>query len=123
MDIIHTRQKTQRESSLSVFHLVSPSITPWESLLEPIQALYKLESVEMVQWIEELKQITAPTPEDLANKPALKLLGFYQSLVEGQGALSVPLEKEHTKAASTTMRSLSPITPDMMANWLKQWAF
>ena len=123
MDIIHTRQKTQRESSLSVFHLVNPSTTPWESLLEPIHALYKLESVEMAQWIEELKQITAPTAEDLANKPALKLLGFYQSLVEGQGALSVPLEKEHTKAASTTMRSLSPITPDMMANWLKQWAF
>lgn len=77
----------------------------------------------MEQWIEELKQIKSPTREDLANKPALKLLSFYQSLVEGQGVLSVPLEIEHTKAASATMRSLPPITPDMMANWLKQWAF
>lgn len=123
MDIIHTRQKTQRESSLSVFHLVNPSTTPWKSLLEPINAVYNLEVVEMEQWVEELKKFTAPTPEDLSNKPALKLLGFYQSLVEGEGALSVPLEKQYTKAASPTMRSLSPITPKMMENWLRQWAF
>lgn len=77
----------------------------------------------MEQWIEELRQIKSPTTEDLAGKPALTLLEFYQSLVEGQGALSVPLEMERTKAASPTMRSLPPITPDMMANWLKQWAF
>lgn len=123
MEIVYTRQKTQRESSISVFHLVNPSTTPWKSLLEPINALYNLKIVDMEQWVEELKQITAPTPDDLEDKPALKLLGFYQSLIEGQGALSVPLEKQHTKAASPTMKSLSPITPDMMETWLKQWAF
>ena len=77
----------------------------------------------MEQWVKELNKTTTPTPEDLTNKPALKLLGFYQSLVEGEGALSVPLEKQYTKAASPTMRSLSPITPKMMENWLRQWAF
>lgn len=123
MDIVHTRRKAQRESRLRVFHLVNPSTTSWKSLLGPIHSLYGLEDVDIEHWIEELEQIRTPTPEDLANKPALKLLGFYRSLVEGEGALSVPLELSHTKAASSTMRSLPPITPDMMANWLKQWAF
>lgn len=123
MDIIHTRHKANEENLLSVFHLVNPSTTPWKSLLEPINAVYGLKSVNIEQWIEELKEIKAPTPEDLANKPALKLLHFYQGLAEGQGTLSVPLEIKHTKAASATMRSLPPISPDMMANWLKQWAF
>lgn len=77
----------------------------------------------MEQWIKELRQIQSPTTEDFARKPALKLLEFYQSLVDGQGVLSVPLEMERAKAASPTMRSLPPITPDIMTNWLKQWAF
>lgn len=77
----------------------------------------------MKEWVEELKNIDAPTPEVLASKPALKLLPFYESLIDGQGALSVPLEMKQTKAASATMRSLSPITTDMMMSWLRQWAF
>ena len=48
---------------------------------------------------------------------------FYRSLIEGEGALSVPLSLERAKAASATMRSLSPTTPNLMMNWLKQWAF
>ncbi|XHF98585.1 hypothetical protein AWENTII_002133 [Aspergillus wentii] len=123
VEIVHARRKAQHETPFSVFHLVNPTVTTWKSLLDPIHDAYGLEEVEMEQWIKELRQIKAPTTEDLAEKPALKLLEFYQSLVEGQGALSVPLEMERTKAASQTMRSLPPITPDMMANWLKQWAF
>lgn len=123
MDIVHTRQETQLERRFAVFHLVNPTTTSWDSLLEPITAVCGCGSVEMVQWIEELKQIENPTPQDLTDKPALKLLGFYQSLVEGEGALSAPIDIRNTKAASATMRSLSPITPDMMVNWLKQWNF
>jgi hypothetical protein len=123
VEIVHTRRKAQREIPFSVFHLVNPTLTTWKSLLDPIQEIYRLQEVEMEQWIKELRQIKSPTTEDLARKPALKLLDFYQSLVEGQGALSVPLEMERAKAASPTMRSLLPITPDMMRNWLKQWSF
>lgn len=91
--------------------------------MEPIHAKYQVEAVDMESWIAELKQIKNPQPEDLSTKPALKLLDFYQSLVEGQGALSVPIEMKQAKAASKTMGSLLPITPCMMANWLNQWDF
>ncbi|KAJ5098005.1 hypothetical protein N7532_005006 [Penicillium argentinense] len=123
VDIVQTRQKTQRQDLLSVFHLVNPTAASWSSLLEPISTRYKLVSVDMKEWVDELKEIKNPSPKDLVEKPALKLIGFYQSLVEGEGVLSVPLELEHTKAASETMRSLPSITPAMMENWLKQWAF
>ncbi|KAJ5766758.1 uncharacterized protein N7511_004374 [Penicillium nucicola] len=123
VEIVHARRKIPLETTLSVFHLVNPIVTTWKSLLKPIHDMYALEEVGIEQWIEELRRIKIPTREDLASKPALKLLGFYQSLVEGEGALSVPLEMEHTKAASPTMKSLPPITPDMMAKWLNQWAF
>lgn len=85
--------------------------------------MYAVQVVEMKDWIKELEKVTTIRQEDLENQPALKLLGFYRSLVEGQGALSVPLAMENTKAASPSMRSMPPITPDMMGNWLRQWAF
>jgi len=91
--------------------------------LGPIHTFYAVQVVGMKQWIEELELIASPTDEDLANKPALNLLEFYRSLIEGEGALSVPLSLEKEKAASATMRSLTPITTDLMMNWLKQWAF
>ena len=123
MEIVHTRQKTQLESRFAVFHLVNPTPTTWKLLLEPIHTFYAVQVVEMKHWIEELERISSPSDEDLANKPALKLLDFYRSLVEGEGALSVPLSLEQARAASRTMRSLTPITPDLMMNWLKQWGF
>lgn len=85
--------------------------------------MYAVQVVEMKDWIEELDQVRAVIPEDLAHKPALKLLEFYRSLIEGQGALSVPLSMENTKLASASMRSMPPITPDLMGTWLKQWSF
>lgn len=84
-----------------------------------------LNTVNMEAWLQELQRTKAPTAQDLLNKPALKLLPFYESLVEGGdlAALSVPLDVRNTKAASATMRALPPITPNMMATWLNQWGF
>lgn len=77
----------------------------------------------MSEWIEELERIEKPTAEDLAAIPALKLLGFYKSLVQGEGALSVPLCVERTKEASRTMQGLGAISEKLMGNWLRQWGF
>ncbi|KAL4794339.1 hypothetical protein BDV19DRAFT_390398 [Aspergillus venezuelensis] len=123
IDIVHTRHKTEEEEPISVFHLVNPTSVSWETLLDPIKSLYRLETIPMEQWIAELGTIELRSPSDLDSKPALKLLDFYESLVAGQGALSVPLECERAKNASYTMRALKPISADMMGNWLRQWGF
>lgn len=77
----------------------------------------------MCEWVNELESITNPSPAEVTAKPALKLLNFYQGLVEGEGALSAPIEVEKTKEASITMKSMRPISTELMANWVKQWNF
>lgn len=106
-----------------MFHLINPSATSWESLLPAIQERYNVQPIEMSEWVNELESITNPSPAEVAVKPALKVLGFYQGLVEGEGALSAPMEVEKTKEASITMKSMRPISIELMANWLKQWNF
>ncbi|KAB8223675.1 hypothetical protein BDV33DRAFT_166905 [Aspergillus novoparasiticus] len=122
-ELIQTRSTSQTDSPCSVFHLVNPSATSWESLLPAVQERYNVQPIEMSEWVTELESITNPSPAEVAAKPALKLLGFYQGLVEGEGALSAPIEVEKTKEASITMKSMRPISIELMANWLKQWSF
>ncbi|KAF3480832.1 ochratoxin A non-ribosomal peptide synthetase [Arthroderma uncinatum] len=123
LEIIHSRQTTQVESRCSVFHLVNPSTTSWECLLPSIHDRYAAQRVSMKDWVEELERVEKPSARDISTKPALKLLPFYRSLVEGEGALSVPISVEKTIEASQTMRSMGPISADLMANWLRQWQF
>lgn len=114
---------TEAESRCSVFHLVNPLTTPWESLLTPLHERYAVQRVSMKEWIEELEKIQKPSDEDMLEKPALKLLPFYKSLVEGEGALSVPICVRRAREASKTMQSMGPISANLMAMWINQWQF
>jgi hypothetical protein len=106
-----------------VFHLVNPATTTWSSLVPAVQKHYPVKSVEISNWIQELESVENPSDEEVAAKPALKLLDFYRGLLSSDGALSAPLEVGRTKEASATMRSLGPVDEKLMDTWLKQWAF
>lgn len=83
-----------------------------------------MEPVDLSAWVAELESIQDPTDADVAEKPALKLLGFYQGLAdESYATISVDLDVQRAKEASATMRSLQPISPPLMSNWLRQWQF
>lgn len=122
VEIVNTRRTTQVDTRCAVFHLINPSSTSWESLLPSIEEVYPVERVELSEWVGELERIENPSAEEIAAKPALKLLDFYRGL-EGEGSLSSPIEVTKTKEASATMHSLGPISQGLMTNWLKQWAF
>lgn len=123
LELADSRRTTQVDSRCSVFHLFNPSVTSWELLLPAIQDHYAVQPVELSEWIKGLEGITNPSAEDISSKPALKLLDFYRGLVEGEGMLSAPIELTETKGASKTMRSLGPISGELIANWLRQWEF
>ncbi|EFR05300.1 ochratoxin A non-ribosomal peptide synthetase [Nannizzia gypsea CBS 118893] len=123
IEIVESRRMTEAESRCSVFHLVNPSTTPWESLLMPLHENYAVQRVSMKEWIEELEKIRNPSDQDMLTKPALKLLPFYKSLVEGEGALSAPISVTRAREASRTMQSMGPISADLMATWVNQWRF
>ncbi|KAE8391028.1 hypothetical protein BDV23DRAFT_171944 [Aspergillus alliaceus] len=80
-ELIHTRSTIRADSRCSVFHLVNPLATSWESLLPSVQERYNVQPVEVSEWVNELEK----------------------GLVEGEGALSAPIEMEKSKEASTTM--------------------
>lgn len=123
LELVDSRRSIQGDSRCDVFHLFNPSVTSWKSLLPAIQDYYPVQPVELSEWIKDLERIQNPSAEDIAAKPALKLLDFYRGLAEGEGPLSAPIELTRTKKASKTMRSLGPISGVLMANWMRQWAF
>ncbi|KAJ6092951.1 hypothetical protein N7486_008240 [Penicillium sp. IBT 16267x] len=124
IDIVHTRHRDQSEFPHAVFHLTNYKTASWSLLIPAIQQKYNLEPVEFAAWVAELESIRSPSSAQVAEKPALKLLSFYQGLVdETKAALSVALDVQKTKAASKTMNSLQPITASLMSNWLEQWNF
>lgn len=117
LEIVHTRHRSL--TSPAVFHLTNPNPAPWSSLIPAIQGKY---AVEFAAWVAKLESISSPSSADIAEMPALKLLGFYQRLRD-EGRMSVPLDVRQAKEASASMRALGPVSAELMRNWLEQWQF
>ncbi|KAF9894311.1 hypothetical protein FE257_007814 [Aspergillus nanangensis] len=122
-EIIHTRHTTAHDIPNAVLHLTNPEPISWSSLIPEIQSHYAVQPVEFSAWVAELEKITTPSSADLASKPALKLLDFYRGLQEEGSALSVALDVRRAKEASASMRTLGPVSAQLMGNWLRQWGF
>ncbi|KAL1885457.1 putative NRPS-like protein biosynthetic cluster [Paecilomyces lecythidis] len=122
LELADTRRNRQSDSHCEVFHLVNPATTAWSALIPAVEKHYPVKLVEFSDWIQELESLENPSDDEIAAKPALKLLDFYRGL-SVDGALAAPLEVGRTKEASATMRSLGPVDEKLMDTWLKQWAF
>lgn len=123
-EIVQARHGDHSDFPHAVFHLTNPEVALWSSLVPPIQQKYSVETVEFGDWVAELKNIKTPTSQDVVDKPALKLLPFYKALAdESTVAISVPLDVGRSQAMSNTMKSLEPVSAQLMSNWLEQWQF
>jgi thioester reductase-like protein len=123
IEILLSRRSALSTQPHAVFHLTNPSRIPWASLIPAIQERYSVSPVSLAQWVDELDRIRDPSPQDLAEKPALKLLSFFQALARDAGVLSAEISVENSKAASGAMASLGPVSLAQMSNWLNQWDF
>ncbi|KAI3543120.1 thioester reductase domain-containing protein [Colletotrichum filicis] len=107
------------------FHGVNPRTVPWETLAEAVREFYgdgvikKL--VSFKEWVELLENSTATT-DDVDKNPGIKLLDFYQGLAMGEGQ-GVEFSMERTTKSSKTMKEMQAVTPELMQNWCRQWAF
>lgn len=123
-EIAQARHGDRSELPHAVFHLTNPAVATWSSLVPPVQQKYSVETVDFGDWVAELKSIKTPTSQDVVDKPALKLLPFYSALAdESTVAISVPLDVGRSQAMSKTMKSLKPVSAQLMSNWLEQWQF
>ncbi|KAL3473530.1 hypothetical protein BJX99DRAFT_272294 [Aspergillus californicus] len=126
IEILLTRRSTLTTTPHAVFHLMNPTRTPWSSLIPAIQERYTTESqlqiVSLPDWVTELEKIQDLSAQEVADKPALKLLSFFQALA-ADDEVGAEASVENSKRASRTMAELGPVSVAQMGNWLDQWGF
>lgn len=108
----------------NVYHIVNPERTTWKNLLPSIrnQLGDKVQIVSLATWVQNLRaSAEASVSESALDKnPAIKLLDFYQGLVD---ATEVPtrLETRETKKRSATLRELTAVRKEWLAKWVAEW--
>ncbi|KAI1380798.1 nonribosomal peptide synthetase [Hypoxylon crocopeplum] len=106
------------------FHGVNPNTVSWSELAQSAQEFYGKDRipqlVSLQDWVAQLEKSGAQGAAD--KNPGVKLLDTYMEMsVSTSGPLLFDLQR--TLDRSSTMRSLSAVTPQLMKHWCKQWAF
>jgi hypothetical protein len=117
--LVHSGIGSHQERRLSVFHLVNPTVVPWDSLIPTVQKRFPAEKVSFPAWIDSLSKVK-PSQETIAKVPALKLLDFFRG--NASSSEKVPLlDLVQTLQASATFRELKEVDIALMDNYLNQW--
>ncbi|GMG00640.1 unnamed protein product [Aspergillus oryzae] len=117
--IIQCGQDGKKSIPASVINLVNPTRTTWVTLLPTIQRRIGANPVSLRGWVRALGETDAAIVED---RPAYKLLSFYEGLTRSNGDDSFPqFEANKASAASPTFRALGPIDSSLVQTWLDQW--
>ncbi|CRG85138.1 putative polyketide synthase 32 [Talaromyces islandicus] len=106
------------------FNLLNPSQARWRDLATAVQEFYTqkgypLEIVSLGTWVEAVEK-SASTG---SSHPAIQLLETFKSMLSEVGSAGPEWSLERAKTASTTLRQMGPITPEMMQRWCRQWNF
>lgn len=121
LDLMHARTSDSNQPKLATFHLVNPKSSSWEDLAPTVAEHFSASVVSFQEWLEMLRA-TPVTQEEVASKPGLKLLDFYESLAASEGGLP-GLATVRTAENSAAMRALKPVDARLMQRWLGQWSF
>lgn len=119
IDLIRARKSSESDVRCQIFHLSNAHETNWSSLIPTIQNRFTARSVPFSTWLKSLGS-TELSSEEIARKPALKLLDFFTSSAGVQGRLQ-QLSTDAAAAASKTFRELGPTSPELFNSWLSQW--
>ncbi|KAK2030283.1 thioester reductase domain-containing protein [Colletotrichum zoysiae] len=107
------------------FHGVNPRTVPWEELVGAVRSYYGdsiREVVPFAEWVRILEE-SAGSTDDIGKNPGVKLLDFYKGLASAGGHAAAEFSMERTTKTSRTMREMRAVTPELMYNWCRQWAF
>ena len=111
--------------SAKVYHAVNPSRTTWSSLLPTVKAHFAaipLETVSLKEWVEALSKSAVAT-KDIDVNPGIRLLDFYDSLLDKSKCASPTFETAYTVSQSRELAGLEAVKPEWMKSWLEQWNF
>ena len=124
-DYIRTQAARQeREGSVAYFHVVDPQEAHWSDVVPAIQEYFdgRLKLASLAKWFEALA-ITENEDAGVHKNPALKLLGWFRSLVSSDDAEArqIILDTKETEKPSQAMRQLCSVNGNWMTLWLRQW--
>lgn len=105
------------EASYGVCNLINPSAISWEQLVHLLEEAYgrKVQRVDIKEWVSRLEAIAESESLGVKELPALKLLGFFQSMAEGNG------NGEGVEFVAGSVEKGRRIGVDMVKRWLEVW--
>ncbi|KAK1978397.1 male sterility protein [Colletotrichum cereale] len=112
------------------FHGCNPSMTSFDKLAPAIQQYYGKnllpELISYTDWVGRLE--ASRTSKDALGadrNPGLKLVDFYRrNAAFGNDVSYVKIyETRRTTSCSPALRSVKPVTPELMVHWCKQWGY
>lgn len=119
--IVELMHGSGTREGLTTFNIINPAVAIWTELLPSVKQVIDVsKEVSLRDWLTELKKHDATTKEELQRFPALKLLGFFEWVANGERMVIVT---NNAKAASTSFRDLNPISKEMVGKWVEDWGF
>jgi thioester reductase-like protein len=116
-----------RDSGATVYHAVNPHRTTWKKLLptvsKSLDSAQEVKIVSLDEWTKMLSDSNAGD-NDAEENPAVKILGFFESLsFDKGGSESMLLDTKKTVGVSKTLENLEAVNGDWMEKWMQQWKF
>lgn len=109
-------------SEARVLHAVNPRRVCWSTLLDDLRPSCQLENIEVVEfadWIASLRDISNDETVALDRVPSVKLLDFYEALLEDETRPVYDTTK--STACSGALHETSCIQAEWLQNWIGQW--
>jgi nucleoside-diphosphate-sugar epimerase len=115
---------------IEVYNILNPHPTTYPALLPTIRSSlpHALPLVPFATWLDTLR-IRAEDESQVANLPAIRLLSFFEGVVQGEGGAAVSegwgnaLSTEEAVRYSKTMRGLEAVGKEWIWRWVRQWGF
>ena len=106
-------------------HLVNPTLVQWDDVFKYIAKQLNVTLVPYPEWLSKLKGV-AGTVKNTQEHPAMRLLGFYESLHKegGSGAGGLPLcntEVARSLCPVLNGEELRDIKTEEIQRWLDYW--
>jgi thioester reductase-like protein len=110
-------------TDVTVAHIVNPKTVSWSSLVPAIRNAIgmedKIKIVPYEKWMEELGKVSLEEV-DVERIPAVKLLDFFEELVEGEKGMP-RLATLETEKLSGTVREMGAVDEEMVRRWVGMW--
>ncbi len=102
-----------------IYNVVSDKVHSWILLVDVLRKFTVVsEVIPLGEWASKLRSISDPSPQPVANLPALKMLDFYEIL--GSGTEYLRYATDHAKEVSGV--EIPIVDKELLLSWLKDWS-